>query len=838
MKNKVFWTHVGSVLFFVIITFVFFLPQFQGKELQQGDQTKWRGMAQEENVYFEKTNNNVAWCGSMFSGMPGYTVNMKHHYSNGLELLRAPFLPFDARTGAIILFALVCGYVLFLSLGCSIPISILGATAFAFSSYFPIIIEAGHVTKGWVMATMPLALAGLFLTIRGKRLLGGVLFAFALTENIRHGHIQITYYLFLLCLFIYLGFVFIKIKEKQAKDIVHPTLIMLLGLVVAVALNSRLLYSNYEMSKTSIRGKSELTSKVDEKQDKSSGLDKDYAFAWSYGKAETMTFLIPNFYGGASGGELGKDSHIAKAYKENHIQAPKSIRTYTYWGDQPFTSGPVYLGAIICFLFVFSLFVVKSKYKWWIVAATVFLTIMSWGKNFDVVNDFLFHYLPFYNKFRTPSMSLVVPQLTFVLLSCMALKTIYDDRTNSESYIRPLTISAGITGGLCLIFWLFPSLLSFSSPMDANLQLPDWYLTALQEDREALLVSDAGRSFLLIALAFVTLYLVLKKKFNKHIGLAISLVAVLSFVDLWTVDRRYLNEDNFVKKSKNNEFVKTKADEFILQDKDPSYRVLTLNNPFNDVNVSYYHKSIGGYNAAKLRRYQDLIELHIEPEMKQIIANLRNISTLAQADSVVTNTNTPVLDMLNMRYLIINDDVPAATNHRADGNAWFVNNVSYVENADEEMLALDRIDPKVQAVVDKRFSDIISAGDYAVDSTSEIKMVSYEPIKVTYTSKSQTDNVALFSEVYYQPGWKAFIDGKQVEHFRANWILRGLEIPAGSHEIEFRHEPDTFWSLVRFCSYASYLFVIVFIGILAVCLFRDKEGNSLLLQKISGLKKK
>lgn len=824
MKDKSVLKHIGSILFFILITVIFFIPQFQGKELRQGDQIKWHGMAKETVDYHESTGEKVAWCGSMFSGMPGYTVSIKHNYVNALTFIEAPFNALNHNTGAIILLALICGYVLFVTLGCPTPIAIFGAVAFAFSSYYPIIIEAGHVTKGWVMATMPIVIASMLLVMKRKYLLGGTFFAFALTENIRHGHIQITFYLLILCLFIFIGYLIGKLKEKKSMEVLKSTGVLLAGAMVALLLNSAQLHANYEMSKTSIRGKSELTAQVDGKQDKSSGLDQDYAFSWSYGKAETLTFLIPNFNGGASGGELDKNSALAKAYKKNNIQMPKSIRTYTYWGDQPFTSGPVYFGAIVCFLFVLSLLIVDKKYKWWVVAGTAFLIVMSWGKNCSLINDFLFHNLPFYNKFRTPSMALIIPQFTFVWFAALALKEIYMGNVEEKRLSKSLYIAAGITGGICLIFALIPSaFLSFTSPMDDQYQLPGWYYTALLEDRKSLLTADAWRSFGLILLAFLILFALTKIKNldKKYVTVGMAIIAAVSFLDLWTVDRRYLNESNFEKKSK-KEFVQTEADKFILQDKDPSYRVLTFNNPFNDTDVSYFHKSIGGYNAAKLRRYQDLIETHISQEMGVIQSNLsKGVRTIADADSAISTAQTPVLDMLNMRYVILQKDLPAATNHNANGNAWFVDEIQYVKNADEEISQLSKIDTKKSAIVDQSFAEI-AGNALPSDASDKISMTSYDPMNVSYQSDCASERVAIFSEVYYQPGWNAYIDGKKSEHFRANWILRGLRVPAGSHTIDFKFEPTTYWNLTLMGAIDSFLLVL---GIIAAIFYTKKKGG-------------
>ena len=825
MNKKKWLVHAGSILLFLLLTIVYFLPKLEGKELQQGDLEKWRGMVHEANSYYEEEGETTAWCGSMFSGMPAYTIGIKSDYPNAMNWLEKPMIGIGGADAGILLVSMICMYILLSVLGCPVPVSILGSIAFSFSSYSIIIIMAGHATKAWVMAYMPLVLAGMTLTMKKKWIWGGVLFTIALYFNIRHNHLQVSYYLMILCLFVYVAYLFVKISEKQYKDILKVTGMFLVGLLLSVLANSSLLYSNYEMGQSSVRGKSELSSHIDGKTDKSSGLDRDYAFTWSYGKSETMTLLIPDFYGGASGGVLSADSHLAQAFKDNGYQAPEKLQTYTYWGDQPFTSGPVYFGAIICFLFVLSVFLVKSKYKWWIIAATALLIMMSWGRNFAFFNDWMFHHLPFYNKFRTPSMALIIPQLTFVILACMSLTAIYKKEIDLRKIKRSVLISFGITGGLCLVLAVLPSLfLSFSGDLDATYQLPDWYISALVQDREALLVSDAWRSFFFILIAAAILYVCAMPKHEKWMKYGFLIIGFLSLCDLWSVDKRYLNEDNFITaKKKKNEYVASAADKKIREDKDPSYRVLTLNNPFNDTDVAYFHKSIGGYNAAKLRRYQDLIDLHIEPEMRSITSGLGNVKTLSEADSLVKNAHTPVLDMLNMRYLIINKDLPPVTNVNANGNAWFIDELRFVEDANAEMLALKTIDPKKTAVVDKSFSSIAKEGVLNVDSASSIVMKDYKPNKVTYESNSSNDGVAIFSEVYYQPGWKAFIDDKQVDHFRADWILRGLNIPAGTHRVEFRFEPDTYFSLMALVSILSFVLFSSLVGAIIWSFYKKKK---------------
>lgn len=817
--------HLGVFLFFIVITIIYFSPKLDGKVIQQGDIQKWEGMAHELTEYYENEGGSSAWSGAMFSGMPSYTFCVKTDIPTGISYVNNIFSSFGNHDCGIVILSLVSMYLLLLIMRVPIPLAILGAITYSFSSYSFIIITAGHVTKAWAMAYIPLVIGGMLLLFKGYLLAGFFLFSISLSLEILQNHVQITYYLAILCAFIYGAYAFNAYKEKKLSDLLRTTGIIAISVIVSVIINGQRLYSDWEMSKTSIRGKSELTTSIDGKNDKSSGLDQDYAFAWSYGISETMTLLIPDFYGGASGGEVSsKDSHLAKAMKEKGIPVPKKLQTYTYWGEQPFTSGPVYFGAIICFLFVLSLFIVKSKYKWWIVGATCLFFILSWGKNMPLLNDIFFHYLPMYNKFRTPSMALVIPQFTFTLLGCMAIYTIWKKDYEEKSLKKALYISAGITGGLCLIFALVPSLfLDFTSANDANMQMPDWYMDALIEDRKDLLTNDAYRSFFLILCTLGAILYLTSQKDHKKSLYAISAIALVTLVDLWSVDKRYLNSEHFVNERRAKTFTKTDADIAILKDTDPSYRVLTLNNPFNDTNVSYYHKSIGGYNAAKLRRYQELIDLGITPEMQKIITSLRSVTTQDEVEAIFTGT--PILNMLNMRYLIYNEKTDPLHNPHAYGNAWFVDKVELVNNADEEMSKLLTIDPKHTALVDIRFKEMVDASSSLPDSTASVELISYKPDELKYTTQSAKDGVLLFSEVYYQPGWKAYMDGKEVEHFRANWILRGMKVPAGNHEIKFVFYPDTYWTLRWVGFIASMLLLLsaaIYVGF--IC-YRNKNSK-------------
>ena len=743
--------------------------------------------------------------------MPTYTISTQGGPVNFLDYLEKPVKALGSGDCGVVFFSLISFYILMLVMGAKIPIAMLGALAFSFSSYSIIILQAGHITKAWVMAYMPLVLAGFVMVLQQKLWLGGVVFALTVALHVKNYHIQISYYMALFCAILYLGYLVQQFRERKWRSVYMTFITFVVATAFAVLCNLGTLYSNLELSKESIRGESELTQQVDGKTtSKSSGLDKNYAFAWSYGIEETFTLLIPNFYGGETGGVLDKDSHLGQQLRRMGQAVPDKFQSYTYWGDQPFTSGPVYFGAIICMLFVFSLFVIKHPIKWWIVGASIFFIFLSWGRNFDSFNTFLFHYLPLYNKFRTVSMALVIPQFSFCLLAGWGLIELYRQKANQNYLLKALYYAVGITGGLCLYFALFTPL-SFHSPADMLHQLPDWYLNALVEDRAALLRADAFRSLLFILLGGGCLYLYLRTaKPSRYLS---YILMILVLVDLWGVDKRYLNESHFVRGSvANRNFEMTPADRAILQDKDPSYRVLTLADPFNNSEISYYHKSIGGYNAAKLRRYQDLIEMRLQPEIMLIGNQLQKIKTPAEAEEIFKSTLT--LNMLNMRYLILDPSYAPLRNPYAYGNAWFVSSVKFVENADDEMAQLQLEDPRQVALVDKRFASMVSQQQWKQDSLAEIQLESYKPDRLEYRYRSSEPGVMLFSEVYYPHGWKAMIDGKPVEHFRANWILRGMQVPAGEHTISFRFEPDKYLSARWVVTICSAVLVLLFVFLL------------------------
>ena len=822
MKNLfVTWgKHLLALILFLIVTVIYFSPAvLEHKTLQQGDMEKAAGMGNSQMEKFAQTakpGDFSTWSDAMFGGMP---------YSSGYGD-PAPKVPsytvVESLTQSIgymdagmMFTGLVCFYILMCVLGVNWWLALAGAFAFAFSSYNIIIIVAGHITKAYVIAFMPLAIAGMALLFKKKYIWGTVLFILGVALSISNSHIQITYYLVLLSLFIYLGFLFIKIKNKEFGELIKVSAIMLGCVILAVLPNARSLYQNWDLGKNSTRGATELTTTTPKGEKISSGLDKDYAFQWSYGWKELMTEIVPNVYGGASGGTLSPESNLYKQMQMNGAQVSgDGVQSYTYWGDKPFTSGPVYFGAVVCFLFILGMFVIKNPMKWWLFAGAAFLTFLALGRNFGLFNDFMFHNLPLYNKFRTVEMALVIPQLIYPLIGMWGLYEVFSGKVNDLKMKKSFLWSLGISGGLCLIIWIMPSMLfSFQSTYDDQFrsQVPEWYYNSLILDRKALATSDALRSLLLILATAALLLWYWKSKNKTTMATVVGVgVTILILGDLWSVDRRYLNDKNYSFQTNTDVYKPTVADNAILQDKTLSYRVLNLNNPWQETATSYYHHSVGGYYAAKLRRYQELIDHRLDGELKTIITALQSAKSMEDINAALSSLKS--LNMLNTKYIIYNPGQPPLVNPYADGNAWFVSEAKVVDNADAEMAALNTIDPLKTAVVDKRFAASLKGFTPKADSTATIKLDAYRPNRLTYSYNSSVDQLVVFSEIYYQPGWKATIDGKSADHFRADWILRGMVVPSGKHQIVFEFYPDGYVTAAKISAYSSLLILLILIG--------------------------
>jgi hypothetical protein len=791
--------HIVAVLLFLGLTTVYFAPVvFENKDLVQGDIISGGGWGKDLVDYHQETGKYAFWSNRMFSGMPANYTYMPPVF-NIFNYATRVFI-FDLPVFHIgIVFIYLLGFYIFLvSLGCKPWLSVVGAIAYAFASYNLVIIEAGHVNKGLVMATMAPAIGGVILCYRKKYLWGSIITLLFTGINVVWSHQQISYYLLLMIVILAIVYLIYAIREHTLKDYFKSSALLIVVALLAIAPEAGRLISTADYTKESMRGGAVLQSHSDGEKT-SSGLDIDYAFQWSYGKGETMTLLIPNFYGSSTHHNIGTDSECYRLLQPTGQAASFCKYAPAYWGDQPGTSGPVYVGAVICFLFLLGLMIVKGPEKWWLLGATLLSLILSWGRHFPL-NDFLFHYLPLYNKFRTPSMALVIAEITMATLGILAIKA-FLEHADRRKLLRPLYIAAGITGGLCLFYALLgSSVMSFSGPLDARYQNYPELLAALTVDRQNMLTSDAWRSFFFIALAAGTLWLYMRKPYKA--AYVITLLGVLIFIDLWTVDKRFINYDSFVPKKKAVEIAPTAADLQILEDKDPNYRVFNLTgDPYNESKTSYFHKTIGGYSPAKLRRYQDMIEYHLSQNM-----------------------NPNVLNMLNTRYLIVNTQQgpQVQRNPGALGNVWFVDRLQWVNSPDEEIVALKDFNPAQTAFIDKEWQSSLpgwEALQHEKDSTASIRLTDYaNPGNLFYESSSAMPHLAVFSEVFYKT-WHVYIDGVEAPLVRVNYILRGLAVPAGEHRIEFRCVDDVYELGAGVSMTASILVGIILAGLLGYALW-------------------
>lgn len=809
--------YVVALVVFLAISFVYFSPALDGKKIRQSDIIHYKGTAKEIHDYRSATGEEALWTNSMFGGMPAYQISTNHPGNLAQHIYMVPFLKLLPHPVSILMLLLIGFFVLLITLKADPWLSILGAIAFALSSYFFLFLEVGHNNKTLAIAFMPLVMSALIMVYRGKYLLGGALLALFMALEISVNHIQMTYYLAFVMLFYGISEFIIAISKKQYAHFLKATGVTIIALILSAGPSISNLWTSSEYMKETIRGKSELTSN---KENKTSGLDKDYITQWSYGIGETFTLMIPNTKGGASE-PIGKNNaaleNVDRQYKEAIAQQS------SYWGELQFTSGPVYVGAIICFLFVLGLFIVKKPIKWVLFASTVFAILLAWGHNLSWLTDFFINYVPYYNKFRAVSSWMIITELTLPLLAILAIKELVENPETIRKKALYFYLSFGLTGGIALLFWLLPTtFFDFMSNAELS-QFEDFrkkgadpsqlnaYIDNLEAARIAIFKISAIRSFFFILLGAAVLFMHSRvKNMSKYIVYAI--LGILIMADLWMVDKKYLNDKDFVAaKQMEVPYPKTPANEYILKDKDPDFRVLNLatGNFTMDASVSYYHKSLGGYHAAKLRRYQDLIEHRLFLEQERLVGVLSKDTP----DSVrlATMYGLTSLNMLNTRYYIYNPDAPALRNPAALGNAWFVKNVKVVENADAEIKALDNFIPANTAIVDKRFESLLADFKDARDPESKIVLREYAPNKLTYDAIGLKENqLAVFSEIYYPYGWKATIDGQEIPHFRANYVLRAMVIPKGDHTIVFTFEPESYITGTKL-SYASsiLLFVIV-----------------------------
>jgi len=795
--------HIIAVLIFLVITIIYFYPVLEGKVLHTNDATVALNSSKEIIDFRARYGEEPLWTNSMFSGMPAYLISAL--YSGNIIKQAHVLLTLAGLPISSIFLSMVGFYLLLLFFKVDWRLAIAGAIAYGFSTYFFFILEAGHNTKAIALAYMAPMIGGVYYAYRYHAIKGALITTFFLGLEILANHIQITYYAFLcILIFIIAEFIF-SVKRKEISAFLKTSAILVIPVLLAAGMNFSSLYTTYEYGKYSTRSKSELTAND---SNRTSGLDRDYITYWSYGVDETLTLLIPNFKGGASI-PFDRDSETVTTLRKNNAGQYAS-QFQAYWGTQPGTGGPVYVGAIIMFLFVLGLIIIKGPEKWWLLAATLLSVMLAWGKNFMPFTNFFLDYFPGYNKFRAVTMTLVIAEFCIPLLGILALRDIFNGTVAKKDFLKGMKIAFGVTGGLTLLFIIFPSLAgSFLSPVEQQTELPEWLRTALISDRKELLQSDALRSFFLILLSAAAILAFYYNKLKKEY--AIALLALLFLSDMWFVDKRYLHAEKFMKKE-----VKVKlsapsvADNEILKDKS-YYRVLNLAvSSFNDASTSLHHKSIGGYHGAKLKRYQELIDSSLSKDIYLIQTKGSTVSSLGEFQSVFTGTTA--LNMLNTKYIIYNPGEPPLVNNKALGAAWFVERPIIVENADGEIAGLNKINPALETVIDKRFHEQVKSQSYPVSEDDKIELKSYKPNELIYSSTSHGDNLAIFSEIYYPAGWKCYVDGKETAYLRANYVLRGMVIPAGQHEIKFVFRPSSFYVGNKISLASSVIFVLLLAG--------------------------
>ena len=818
------------VVLFAIISFAYFAPaDLDGRILYQDDHSAGRGAGQEASEYYQRTGERTRWTNATFCGMPTYQTSPSYHSTDLLDKVM-DFYHLWLPDNVWYLFAYLLGfYIMLRAFNFKQHLAALGSIVWAFSSYFLIIIAAGHIWKVMALAYLPPMIGGLALAYRGKYLWGFIVTAIFTAFEVKANHVQMTYYYLFAILFMVIAWLVDAIRNHQMARFWKASGVAVAAAAIGISINLSNLYHTWQYSKESMRGKSELVKKNSANQT-DSGLDRDYITQWSYGLSETWTLLVPNTKGGASVPMAANGKAMEKA-DPNYMQAYQSIGQY--WGNQPMTSGPVYVGAFVLMLFVLGLFIVKGPMKWALLAATILSILLSWGRNFMGFTNFFIDYVPMYAKFRTVASILVIAEFTIPLLAMMALKRIVDEPDLLAKKARWVYASFALTGGLALLFWLAPGL--FFSQFVSNNEMMQFNQIAQQgpdaaqfingfkgnlvEVRKYIFSADALRSFFIVLIGLALLMLYRFKKLNSRI--LVACIAVLCLIDMWQVDKRYLNDNMFVEKSvRDTPQPMTATDKQILQDRSLDYRVLNLaSNTFNENETSYYHKSIGGYHAAKLRRYQELIDAYISPEMQKAysaIAQAQGDMTKVAGDSIY-----PVLNMLNTKYLILplqgGQTVPVLNTY-AFGNAWFVGDIKYVDNANEELDGVGKINLRHQAVADAKFKEALGEA-VPEDDMAIVKLTKYEPNELTYDISSTKGGIVVFSEIYY-PGWTATVDGEPVTVGRVDYVLRAINVKAGKHKVVLTFKPKS----IRDTETVAYIaFALLFIAIIGGVWFEERK---------------
>lgn len=810
--NKQIWSksvpHIVAILFFIVVSYVYFSPVLDGKVVVGHDNQTWAGMSKETRDYNATHSTPTLWTNSMFGGMPAYQISMQTP-EDAVSFIYSFFTVFPRPVYYLILY-LIGFYILLLSLRVNPWLSIVGSIAFAFASYNFIIIAAGHSSKAITIAYMAPVIGSVVMAFRERRWLGAILTAVFLALGIKAGHFQIVYYVLMIILVFGLSELIYSIKYKQYGDFLKTMGALAISLALAVGINATTLITTAEYGKYSMRGQGSATTKGPDAT--KGGLDKDYITQWSYGIGETLTLLIPDFRGGASDGTLTDNSATGQkldALGANTAQIMSTQKWPLYWGNQPMTSGPVYVGAIVCFLFILGLFLVEGRFKWWLLAATILSIILAWGKNFDSLTNFFIDYVPFYDKFRTVSMILVIAGYTMPILAVLAVQRIVKGEYDPEKFKKAFYWSLGITGGLSLLFALIPSLAgSFTSPADSQFTGDYAFLqSTLPIDRESLLRADAFRSLIFILLSAATLWFFIKKKIKPL--LFYFILGLLVLLDMYPVAKRYLNDSNFESVTAAADIKPSVADKDILQDHS-YYRVLNLAvSPFNDASTSYFHKSIGGYHGAKLRSYQDVIDAQLIPEIDSIFSTFKQAKSVADIQQPLARQ--VVLNMLNMKYLIYDPQAPPVLNPYANGSQWLIQKIVPVATQAEALQKIGQIDTKHEAVVTQAIASTLPAS-FGSDSTATLTLQQYEPNKLIYNFQSKSPQIAVFSEIYYPKGWHAFIQEKEVPFFEANYLLRAMVLQPGQYQVTFRFDPSSYTLGKTLSLIASILLIIFVLG--------------------------
>jgi len=811
-KSKII-NYASIILIFLAISYMYFTPVLDGKKLITHDTSVWKASSKEIFDHRAEFDEEPLWTNSMFGGMPSYQISVNYPGNIMKKVQRA--VQFMGIPVSALFLTLLGFFILLLIYDIKPWLAMAGSIAYAFGSYNFILLAAGHNTKAYAIAYMAPMIAGIILSFRKNRIAGAALTGLFLVLEIMANHLQITYYALLILIVYGASELWFAIQDKKLGDLSKSLGILVFVAILAAGANFAPLYTTAEYTEYTMRGGSNLST-----TDKSAetGLDKEYATRWSVGVGETMSLMIPNIRGGASVG-LDRDTETFKLLQK--YQAGQYLPYFQgYWGKQPGTS-PVYAGAIVIFLFVLGLFLVDRRDKWWLVVITVLAIMLSWGKNFMPLTNLFFDHFPGYNKFRAVSMILVIVGFTIPLLGFLGLRNLFQGDIRKKDFQRALGWSLGITGGLSILFAIAPGFAgSFISPNDQNLftqlgltpEMKAAFESAMVSDRKSLLQGDAFRSFIFIALAGGLLYTWYIKKLK--LNYAIGILTLLILADLWMVDKRFLNNDNFKTQAPEAEaYPMTPADAKILEDKSPDYRVLNLaTSTFNDASTSNYHKSIGGYHGAKLQRYQELIMNGISLDIGRFNQSRQSASSIEDLVAGLSAANS--LNMLNTRYVILDPNAAPLQNTNALGNAWLVSDYRIVENSDEEISLINTFQPAKEALVDKSFKDLLSLESY--DTSGSIELVSYKANELKYKYSSASKSLAVFSEIYYPAGWESYIDNEKADHLRADYLLRALEIPAGDHEITFKFEPESFKTGNRVSLISSIILLILILGFTAL----------------------